>query len=96
MEEDVYIEVPFGVKHNHFGYKQSNSYHTFFIKQKEGKITVLIVYADDMVLTGDDPDEMNALQEYLTTNFEMNNLSQLKYFLWIEVARSKRGISLSQ
>ena len=79
-----------------FGYKQSNSYHTLFIKHKEGKVTALIVYVDDMVLTGDDPCERKALQEYLATKFEMKDLGQLKYFLGIVVARSKHGVLLSQ
>ena len=79
-----------------FGYNQSNSDHTLFIKHKEGKVTALIVYVNDMVLTGDDPCEMKALQEYLAANFEMKDLGQLKYFLGIEVARSKHGVLLSQ
>ena len=79
-----------------FGYKQSNSDHTLFIKHKEGKVTALIVYVDDMVLTGDDPCEMKALQEYLATKFEMKDLGQLKYFLGIEVARLRHGVLLSQ
>ena len=77
-----------------FGYKQSNSDHTLFIKHKEGKVTALIVYVDDMVLTGDDPCEMEALQEYLATKFEMKDLGQLKYFLGIEGSRSKHRIVL--
>ena len=79
-----------------FGYKQGNSDHTLFIKHKEGKVTTLIVYVDDMVLTGDDPCEMKALQEYLATKFEMKDLGQLQYCLGIEVARSKHGVLLSQ
>ena len=39
---------------------------------------------------------MKDLQEYLATNFEMKELGQLKYFLGIEVARSKHGVLLSQ
>jgi hypothetical protein len=46
------------------------------------------VYVDDIVLTGDDPGEMQLLQEYLAAEFEMKSLGQLKYFLGIEVARS--------
>lgn len=47
-----------------FGYKQSNLDHTLFIKHQEGKVTILIVYIDDMIVTGDDPCEIKALQEY--------------------------------
>ena len=44
-----------------FDYKQRNSDHTLFIKYKEEKVIALIVYIDDMVLTGDDPCEMKLL-----------------------------------
>ncbi|XP_061363145.1 uncharacterized mitochondrial protein AtMg00810-like [Gastrolobium bilobum] len=79
-----------------FGYNQSNADHTLFIKNKDGKVTTLIVYVDDMVLTGDDPCEMKLLQKYLEPGFDMKDLGQLKYFLGIEIARSKQGIFLSQ
>lgn len=79
-----------------FGYKQSNSDHTLFLKRKKGKITALIIYVDDMVVTGDDHEEISKLQKYLSSEFEMKQLGDLKYFLGIEVARSKHGIFLSQ
>ena len=37
-----------------FGYHQSNSDHTLFLKKQYGKITTLIVYVNDMVVTGND------------------------------------------
>lgn len=49
-----------------------------------------------MIITGDDTEEIAKLQKQLATEFEMKNLGGLKYFLGIEVARSKRGIFLSQ
>ena len=78
-----------------FGYHQSNSDHTLFLKKQHGKITALIVYVDDMVVTGNDPDERKALQSYLSSEFEMKDLGYLKYFLGIEVSRSDKGIFLS-
>src|SRR4051812_8852119 len=68
-----------------FGYKQSNCDHTLFLKRRGEKITALIVYVDDMVVTGNDPGERAALQKYLSTEFEMKDLGSLKYFLGIEV-----------
>ena len=44
-----------------FGYQQSHSDHTFFIKHKEGKLTMLIIYVDDMIVIGNDVDERVAL-----------------------------------
>ncbi|KAH9779117.1 retrovirus-related pol polyprotein from transposon RE1 [Citrus sinensis] len=79
-----------------FGYNQSNSDHTLFIKKRQGKITALIVYVDDMVVTGNDEEETEALQKYLSREFEMKDLGALKCFLGIEVSRSKGGIFLSQ
>ncbi|XP_052621798.1 uncharacterized mitochondrial protein AtMg00810-like [Lactuca sativa] len=49
-----------------------------------------------MVVTSDDLDEQAALQSYLSQEFEMKDLGPLKYFLGIEVSRSKAGILLSQ
>nr|KYP36170.1 Retrovirus-related Pol polyprotein from transposon TNT 1-94 [Cajanus cajan] len=74
-----------------FGYKQSNSDHTLFIKHTKGKVAILIVYVDDMVLTGDDVEEMKLLEKRLAAEFEMKDLGQLKYFLGIEIARSEQG-----
>ena len=79
-----------------FGYHKSNSDHTLFLKKQHGKITALIVYVDDMVVTGNDLDERKALQSYLSSEFEMKDLNHLKYFLGIEVSRSDKGIFLSQ
>nr|CAN63629.1 hypothetical protein VITISV_018697 [Vitis vinifera] len=67
-----------------FGYRQSNSYHTLFLKKQHGKITTLIIYVDDMVVIGNDPEERKTLQNYLSREFEMKDLGPLKYFLGIE------------
>lgn len=40
--------------------------------------------------------EMGRLNECLATEFEVKDLGQTRYFLGIEIARSKKGISVSQ
>jgi Reverse transcriptase (RNA-dependent DNA polymerase) len=79
-----------------YGYVQSESDHTMFFKKNQGKIAVLIIYVDDMIITGDDKSEIQNLEEKLSKEFEMKNLGGLKYFLGIEVSRNKEGIYLSQ
>ena len=79
-----------------YGYQQSNSDHTFFLKKREEKTTCLIVYVDDMIITDDDAEEIKCLKENLFKEFEMKDLGDLKYFLGIEVLRSPRGIFLRQ
>ncbi|KAL0553893.1 hypothetical protein IC582_007797 [Cucumis melo] len=79
------------------GYSQGHSDHTLFTKaSKTGKIAILIVYVDDIVLTGDDQTEISQLKQRMGDEFEIKDLGNLKYFLGMEVARSKEGISVSQ
>lgn len=79
-----------------YGFNQSNSYHILFLKYQQGKVTALIIYVDDMIITGNDEKEIYRLQEHLANQFEMKNLGGLKYSLEIEVVRSNQGIFLSQ
>ncbi|RVW73403.1 Retrovirus-related Pol polyprotein from transposon RE1 [Vitis vinifera] len=79
------------------GYKQGETDHTLFVKfSSGGKIAILIVYVDDIIFPGDDLIEMDRLKRSLATKFEIKDLGSLKYFLGMEVARSKKGIVVSQ
>ncbi|XP_016647120.1 PREDICTED: uncharacterized mitochondrial protein AtMg00810-like [Prunus mume] len=51
---------------------------------------------DDIIVTGNDTEEQLKLQKYLSQEFEMKDLGDLKYFLGIEVARSKTSIFMCQ
>jgi len=42
-----------------------------------GKLTALIIYVDDMVVTGDDAEEIQCLQQHLASEFEMKILEIL-------------------
>ena len=71
--------------------------HTLFFKQSnDGRMTILIVYVDDIILTGDDTREVERLKKVLATKFKVKDLGQMQYFLGMEVARSRKGISISQ
>ncbi|RVW89138.1 Retrovirus-related Pol polyprotein from transposon RE1 [Vitis vinifera] len=79
------------------GYKQGQANHTLFVKKSHAeKMAILIVYVDDIILSGNDMEELQKLKKYLSEEFEVKDLGNLKYFLGMEVARSRKGIVVSQ
>lgn len=76
-----------------YGYHHSQSDHFFSLKHSpNGKINILIMYVDDIVVTGNDSEENCKVKTYLASKYEIKDLGILRYFLDIEVARSKLGI----
>ena len=59
------------------GYQQRQSDHTMFFKQAGNGIkTVLIVYAEDIILIGDNVSELERLEIILAKEFEVKDLGQ--------------------
>lgn len=42
-------------------FKQSNLDHSLFLKHRMGKVSILIIYVDDMIITKDDIQEIDRL-----------------------------------
>ena len=57
---------------------------------------LVLVYVDDLLVTGNDLSSIHRLQEFLSSKFQLKDLGKLKYFLGIEVARSLAGIFINQ
>lgn len=70
--------------------------HSIFTKYSSNKYIYLVVYVEDIVITGDDFEGIKALKEHLFQNFQTKDLGHLRYFLGIEVAQSNSGIIISQ
>ncbi|XP_057434172.1 uncharacterized protein LOC130726869 isoform X2 [Lotus japonicus] len=79
-----------------FGLRRSESDHTVFFKQTNKGCILLVVYVDDIVITGSDSEGIGNLKTFLQTKFQTKDLGILKYFLGIEVMYSKNGIMISQ
>ncbi|RDY10160.1 hypothetical protein CR513_05363, partial [Mucuna pruriens] len=78
-------------------YKQRQGDHTLFIKHSlDGKLTLLLVYVNNMIVIGDDEIEKLTLKEKLSMQFEMKEIGKLKCFLGIEIVYSKQGIFISE
>ena len=62
----------FGKVMKKFGYSQSQGDNTLFFKHSsEGKKAILIVYVDDIIMTGDDSQELERLKKLLANEFEL-------------------------
>lgn len=60
-----------------FGYKQTQVDHTLFAKHNGDNVTTLIVYVDDIVVTGNDGTKVTRLKDYLAKEYEIRDLSSL-------------------
>lgn len=80
-----------------FGLRRSVKDHSVFYRiSPTGKRILLVVYVDDILITGDDSTGIDSLKEFLRSQFQTKDLGALKYFLGIEVARSAKGILICQ
>ncbi|KAM1059197.1 hypothetical protein ACFX2B_023753 [Malus domestica] len=78
------------------GFQQSKADYSLFTRKSGNSFTALLIYVDDIVITGNDVSAINALKSFLRDHFRIKDLGDLKYFLGIEVSRSQRGIYISQ
>nr|CAD1817267.1 unnamed protein product [Ananas comosus var. bracteatus] len=51
---------------------------------------------DDLIITGDDEEEINSTRENLSICFQMKELGELRHFLRLEVEHIKDGLFLCQ
>jgi hypothetical protein len=58
--------------------------------------TLLLLYVDDMIITGDDPEYITFVKARLSDQFLMSDLGHLRYFLGIEISSTPEGFFLSQ
>lgn len=77
-------------------YKQSTSDHSLFVKTVSSEFTVLLVYVNDIILASSSLFKFDSIKAALDSSFKIKDLKLLKYFLSLEVAHSKKGISLCQ
>eukprot|EP00253_Pinus_taeda_P004174 PITA_04174 len=78
------------------GFSRCYSDNTVYTKKVGNSLIILVLYVDDLILTGSDPNLINHVKSSLKKKFEMTDLGHLLYFLGLQVLQSKEGISLSQ
>jgi hypothetical protein len=78
------------------GYIQSTADHSLFTITSGSNFTALLVYVDNIILAGNCLTEIDRIKLILDSHFKIKDLGSLKYFLGLEVAQSREGITISQ
>ncbi|KAJ3706370.1 hypothetical protein LUZ61_010075 [Rhynchospora tenuis] len=79
-----------------FGFKGSQYDPSLFVYSSNGKLAFLLIYVDDLMLTGNDSSLLSTLLHFLQTKFAIKDLGSLHFFLGIEVTSSPHGLILTQ
>lgn len=78
------------------GFHNSLSDTSLFIKSDGSDITYVLIYVDDIIVTGNNTVFVSSLLTQLQSKFALKDLGDLHYFLGIEVFRDSSGMFLTQ
>ena len=78
------------------GYMASHYDFALFLRRTNKGIILLLLYMDDMIITGDDLNGIQELRVFLSQQFEMKDLGHLSYFLGLEITHSTDELYITQ
>ncbi|GKB12380.1 copia protein [Tanacetum coccineum] len=78
------------------GYVQSKHDYSLFVKTQGEAFTVVLVYLDDMLITGNSQSAILSLKSCLDEKFTIKDLGLAKYFLGIELCKTDTRMHLNQ
>ncbi|KAI4297606.1 hypothetical protein L6164_037490 [Bauhinia variegata] len=78
------------------GFTQSKADYSLFTQKTSTHFIALLVYVDDILIAASSPDILTHIKDMLQHHFRLRDLGGVKYFIGLELAFSRKGISLSQ
>ena len=76
------------------GFKQCVADKCLFVKRVGGKMYLISLYVDDILVAGSDLDEVERIKRQFTEHNEMKDLGELNYYLGMKITRSEEYIKL--
>ncbi|XP_065621746.1 uncharacterized mitochondrial protein AtMg00810-like [Quercus suber] len=67
-----------------------------FLRHTDKGTILLLMYVDDVIITGDDLSSIQELKDFLSQQFEMKDLGHLSYFLGLEITYSTDRLYTTQ
>ena len=78
------------------GFQIANADSSLYVRKTQNGIMLLVIYVDDLIMTGDSEHDIAEVKSLLKQKFEMKDLGELRYFLGIEVVKGDKGTFLLQ
>ena len=79
----------------HLGFIASIADNSLFILCSTNTIIYLLLYVDDIIVTGNDSTQVHNLIAALGQVFELKDLGPLNYFLGIQITQTTHGLTLT-
>ncbi|XP_050126910.1 uncharacterized mitochondrial protein AtMg00810-like [Malus sylvestris] len=73
------------------GFKASASDSSLFVKQDNSDVVILLLYVDEIILTGSNSCKVQSVITELSEVFELKDMEKLTYFLGLQVNYKKNG-----
>ncbi|GJT15968.1 ribonuclease H-like domain-containing protein [Tanacetum coccineum] len=70
--------------------------YSLFVKGSGNTFMALLVYVEDIVITGSNVNQINDFKKFLKSKFQIKDVGKLEYFLGIEVLENEKGVCLTQ
>ena len=78
------------------GFQSTYSDSSLFVKNVNGSVVILLLYVDDIIITGSASQAISDVIHALAREFDIKDLGSLHYFLGIQVTHRQDGLFLSQ
>ncbi|RVW13483.1 Retrovirus-related Pol polyprotein from transposon TNT 1-94 [Vitis vinifera] len=78
------------------GFQCSRADASLFYFHSASDIIILLIYVDDILITGSNPSRVHQIISQLSSHFALRDLGDISYFLGIEVTRLSHALHLNQ
>ena len=71
--------------------------HCMYLKRSNNRFLILSLYVDDILLAGNSKEMIDIAKKWLSSNFEMKDISEVNYVLVVKIVKNyaKRLLGLS-
>jgi hypothetical protein len=76
------------------GFQRSESDDTLYVHLQGKNMVILVMYVDDLIITGNNDDHIVQVKKELQVGFKMTDLGLLHYYLGVEVFNIQTTFSL--